>query len=191
MNLALEKRKLEEFVKITGYPVLSGVVAPRLMDNLRISLLVAVLLSIILIAISTRSIKLGLACFVPNMLPIVCVELILYLLGIPLNMSIAVALTVAFGIAVDDSIHMLNQYMLNRRDHDNLPAVAGALKEVTPALFSTTLILSGGLIIMCFSTLPAMAVFALVVIMTLVFAFLADKPIREQQLFPLMKPRLE
>ncbi len=174
MDTALEKRSLSEVVKITGYPVLSGVVAPRLMDNLRISLLVAVLLSIILIALSAGSIKLGLACLVPNMLPIVCVELILYLLGIPLNMSIAVALTVAFGIAVDDSIHMLNQYMLNRRDHDNLPAVAGAVKEVTPALFSTTLILSGGLIIMCFSTLPAMAVFALVVIMTLVLAFLAD-----------------
>lgn len=174
MDSALEKRNLQSYVKITGYPVLSGVVAPRLMDNLRISLLVAVLLSIVLIALSSGSIKLGLACLVPNMLPIVCVELILYLAGIPLNMSIAVALTVAFGIAVDDSIHMLNQYMLNRRDHDNLPAVAGAVKEVTPALFSTTLILSGGLIIMCFSTLPAMAVFALVVIMTLVLAFLAD-----------------
>jgi predicted RND superfamily exporter protein len=174
MNAALEKRNLQPYVKITGYPVLSGVVAPRLMDNLRISLLVAVLLSIVLIALSSGSIKLGLACLVPNMLPIVCVELILYLAGIPLNMSIAVALTVAFGIAVDDSIHMLNQYMLNRRHHDNLPAVAGAVKEVTPALFSTTLILSGGLIIMCFSTLPAMAVFALVVIMTLVLAFLAD-----------------
>lgn len=174
MNAALEKRDLQPYVKITGYPVLSGVVAPRLMDNLRISLLVAVLLSIVLIALSSGSIKLGLACLVPNMLPIVCVELILYLAGIPLNMSIAVALTVAFGIAVDDSIHMLNQYMLNRRYHDNLPAVAGAVKEVTPALFSTTLILSGGLIIMCFSTLPAMAVFALVVIMTLVLAFLAD-----------------
>ena len=174
MGTALEKRSLSEHVKITGYPVLSGVVAPRLMDNLRISLLVAVLLSIILIALSAGSIKLGLACLIPNMLPIVCVELILYLTGIPLNMSIAVALTVAFGIAVDDSIHMLNQYMLNRREHDNLPAVAGAVKEVTPALFSTTLILSGGLIIMCFSTLPAMAVFALVVIMTLVLAFLAD-----------------
>jgi predicted RND superfamily exporter protein len=174
MNAALEKRNLQPYVKITGYPVLSGVVAPRLMDNLRISLLVAVLLSILLIALSSGSIKLGLACLVPNMLPIVCVELILYLAGIPLNMSIAVALTVAFGIAVDDSIHMLNQYMLNRRHHDNLPAVAGAVKEVTPALFSTTLILSGGLIIMCFSTLPAMAVFALVVIMTLVLAFLAD-----------------
>lgn len=174
MNMALEKRNLQDHVKITGYPVLSGVVAPRLMDNLRISLLVAVLLSVILIAISTRSIRLGLACLIPNMLPIVCVELILYLSGIPLNMSIAVALTVAFGIAVDDSIHMLNQYILNRRHHNNMTAVAGAVKEVTPALFSTTLILSGGLIIMCFSTLPAIAVFALVVILTLVFAFLAD-----------------
>jgi len=174
MNTALEKRDLVEHVKITGYPVLSGVVAPRLMDNLRISLLVAVLLSVVLIAISSGSLKLGLACLIPNMLPIVCVELILYLAGIPLNMSIAVALTVAFGIAVDDSIHMLNQYMLNRREHDNMAAVAGAVKEVTPALFSTTLILSGGLVIMCFSTLPAIAVFALVVIMTLVFAFLAD-----------------
>ncbi len=174
MDTALEKRDLLQHVKITGYPVLSGVVAPRLMDNLRISLLVAVFLSIILIALSSGSLKLGLACLVPNMLPIICVELILYSIGIPLNMSIAVALTVAFGIAVDDSIHMLNQYMLNKRDHDNLPAVAGALREVTPALFSTTLILSGGLIIMCFSTLPAMAVFAVVVIMTLLLAFLAD-----------------
>lgn len=174
MNTALEKRELQDHVKITGYPVLSGVVAPRLMDNLRISLLVAVFLSIVLIAISSGSIKLGLACLVPNLLPIVCVELILYLMGIPLNMSIAVALTVAFGIAVDDSIHMLNQYMLNKRHHDNLTSVAGAIKEVTPALFSTTLILSGGLIIMCFSALPAMAVFALVIIITLVFAFLAD-----------------
>lgn len=174
MNEALEKRSLQDHVKITGYPVLSGVVAPRLMDNLRVSLLVAVLLSIALIAISAKSIKLGLVCLVPNLLPIICVELILYLAGIPLNMSIAVALTVAFGIAVDDSIHMLNQYMLNRREHDNLSAVAGALKEVTPALFSTTLILSGGLVIMCFSALPAMAVFALVIIITLVFALLAD-----------------
>ena len=174
LQVALEKRDLVKNVRITGYPVLSGVVAPRLMDNLRISLLVAVMLSIILIAISAGSMRLGFACLIPNLLPIVCVELILYLAGIPLNMSIAVALTVAFGIAVDDSIHMLNQYMLNKRNHDNLSAVSEALKEVTPALFSTTLILSGGLIIMCFSTLPAMAVFAVVVIMTLIFAFLAD-----------------
>ncbi|MBO6815412.1 MAG: MMPL family transporter [Rhizobiaceae bacterium] len=174
LKQGLEAQGVSGFVKISGYPVLSGVVAPRLMDNLRISLLLAVLFSIIIVAIAARSIRLGLSCLVPNLLPIVCVELILYLAGVPLNMSITVALTVAFGIAVDDSIHMLNQYLINRQHHDNVPAVAGAIKEVTPAFFSTTLILSGGLLIMGFSSLPAMSVFAVVMILTLVFAFLAD-----------------
>ena len=69
---------------------------------------------------------------------------------------------------------MLNQYLINRKDHDGMTSIKGALLEVTPAIFSTTLILSGGLFIMSFSSLPAMAVFSTVVIMTLVFAFLAD-----------------
>ncbi|MEM7288828.1 MAG: MMPL family transporter [Pseudomonadota bacterium] len=174
LSASLEKRSLDAVVKVTGYPVLSGVVAPRLMDTLRISLLLAVILSIATIAIAARSLKYGLVCLVPNLLPIVMVELILYSLGVPLNLSITVALTVAFGIAVDDSVHMLNQYLINRSSHEKQLAVQGALKEVTPAIFSTTLILSGGLLIMSFSTLPAMAVFSAVVIMTLVFAFLAD-----------------
>ena len=174
LNEAIEKRQLSDFVTITGYPVLSGVVAPRLMDNLRVSLLLAVLLSIFVVAVSARSIRYGLACLVPNLMPIVLVELILFALGIPLNLSITVALTVAFGIAVDDSVHMLNQYMIYRKEHESSLSALGALKEVTPAIFSTTLILSSGLVIMSFSSLPAMAVFSAVVIMTLVFAFLAD-----------------
>ncbi len=174
LNNAFEERGVSEFVSITGYPVLSGVVAPRLMDNLRISLLIAVILSIIVVAVASGSWRIGLACLVPNLLPIVGVEIILFAAGIPLNMSITVALTVAFGIAVDDSIHMLNQYMINKQEHDASAAVSGAIKEVTPAIFSTTLILSAGLLIMCFSSLPAMSVFAVVVMMTLVIAFLAD-----------------
>ncbi len=174
LEMAFEKRGLGEFVKTTGYPVLSGIVAPRLMDNLRISLLIAVFLSIVTIAISARSLRYGLACLVPNLLPIVLVELLLFALGIPLNLSITVALTVAFGIAVDDSVHMLNQYMINRGTMEKDIAIREAISEVTPAIFSTTVILSSGLLIMAFSSLPAMAVFSIVVIMTLVFAFLAD-----------------
>ncbi len=174
LNVELEERGLSQFSRITGYPVLSGVVAPRLMDKLRISLLLAVFMSIAVIATATRSLSLGLACLVPNLLPIVCVELILYLVGIPLNMSITVALTVAFGIAVDDSIHMINQYLLNREEDEQSASIIGAIQEVTPAIFSTTLILSGGLLVMSFSSLPAMAVFSAVVVMTLVFAFIAD-----------------
>lgn len=175
LNVVLKKEGLDERVIITGYPVLSGVVAPRLMNNLRISLIIAVGLAIAVLMIATRSIRLGFACLVPNLLPILSVELVLWLVGIPLNMSITVALTVAFGIAVDDSIHLVNQFMINREaGQDGESSVIDALHEVTPALVSTTVILSAGLAIMLFSTLPALSVFALVVILTLVFALLCD-----------------
>ncbi len=171
----LQESGLADRVTITGYPILAGVVAPRLMDNLRISLILAVGLAILVIMISTRSIRTGLACLVPNLLPILLVELVLWLAGIPLNLSITVALTVAFGIAVDDSIHLVNQYLINSEDSSEpREAVESALHDVTPALVSTTVILSAGLLIMLFSTLPAISVFALVVILTLIFALLCD-----------------
>lgn len=174
-NVALEKEGMAERVVITGYPILSGVVAPRLMNNLRISLIIAVGLAIAVLMIATRSIRLGFTCLVPNLLPILLVELVLWLAGIPLNMSITVALTVAFGIAVDDSIHLVNQFMINRESGQRgKSAVINALHEVTPALVSTTIILSAGLAIMLFSSLPALSVFALVVILTLIFALLCD-----------------
>ena len=89
-------------------------------------------------------------------------------------MSIAVALTVAFGIAVDDSVHLLNEYLAKRAQMGSGPAIAQALEEIVPAIFSTTLILSGGMAIMMFSSLYAISVFSGVVIITLVFAFLCD-----------------
>lgn len=159
---------------VTGYPVLASVVAPRLMDNLRLGLLLAVAFSIAIISLATRSLKLGLLCFIPNLLPILCVELLLIVAGIPLNMSIAVALTVAFGIAVDDSVHLLNEYLSKRAQMDKEQAISSALEEIIPAIFSTTIILSGGMAIMMFSSLYAISVFSGVVIITLVFAFLCD-----------------
>ena len=171
----LKEKGLSDRVTMTGYPILAGIVAPRLMDDLRTSLILAVTLAIGIIMVAARSVRIGLACILPNLLPILCVEIVLWLLGIPLNMSITVALTVAFGIAVDDSIHMVNQYMMDSEaGASRQSAVKSALKEVTPALVSTTLILSGGMTIMLFSTLPAIAVFALVVILTLIFALLCD-----------------
>ena len=175
LDKELTKKGFRDRVVVTGYPVLSGVVAPRLMNNLRISLIIAVGLAIGVLMIATRSVKIGLACLVPNLLPILAVEFVLWMVGIPLNMSITVALTVAFGIAVDDSIHLINEYMINRsKGLEGKVAVIGALRDVTPALVSTTLILSAGLSIMLFSSLPALSVFALVVILTLLFALLCD-----------------
>ncbi len=174
LDLLLEKENLRDSVTITGFPILSSVVAPRLMDNLRISLLAAVILSIFIIMLAARSVYAGLACLVPNLLPIISVEIILWLMGIPLDMSITVALTVAFGIAVDNSVHLLNQQMIEIENHEPEMAVKRSLKEVFPAMISSTLILVGGLSITLLSELPIITIFSTVVTLTLVFAVLID-----------------
>ncbi len=161
-------------VTVTGFPVLSAVVAPRLMDNLRFSLLGTIVVSIVLIGFAARSWRLGLACLVPNLLPIVCVELILWATGTPLNLSVTVALTVAFGLAVNDSIHLTNQYMMERARKGPHEALSLALKHTLPAMASTTLILAGGLVITLFSALPVISLFSAVMILTLLFAILFD-----------------
>ncbi len=170
----LATKDLDRYVTLTGYPILASVVAPRLMDNLRISLLAAIVMSIVLITIAARSWRNGLACLIPNLLPILCVETVLWLSGTPLNMSVAVSLTVAFGLAVNDSIHLLNQYLIGKAALDNRPAMELALRQVFPAMLSTTLILSGGLAIMLLSSLPAITLFSAVMILTLILALLFD-----------------
>ncbi|MCP4074049.1 MAG: MMPL family transporter [Hyphomicrobiales bacterium] len=174
LNKLLKQNNLETNVIITGFPILSSIVAPRLMDKLRISLLAAVFLSIFIIMLAARSIRLGLACLIPNLLPIISVEIILWLAGIPLDVSITVALTVAFGIAVDDSIHLLNQHMIGMQKNDANISVRTALQEVSPAMLSTTLILVIGLSITLLSELPIITIFAAVVTSTLVFAVLTN-----------------
>ena len=176
LDALLSADNLKNSVVITGFPILSSIVAPRLMDNLRISLLAAVFLSIFIIMLAARSFRLGLACLVPNLLPIISVEIILWIFGIPLDMSITVALTVAFGIAVDDSIHLLNHFMqdMEEKDISTKAAVEKSLREVSPAMLSTTLILVAGLSITLLSELPIITIFSTVVTLTLVFAVLTD-----------------
>lgn len=49
-----------------------------------------------------------------------------------------------------------------------------ALRSVFPAMMSTTLILSGGLAIMLYSSLPAISLFSAVMMLTLLFALAFD-----------------
>lgn len=174
LRKVMENKGLADHVAITGYPVLASIVAPRLMDNLRLSLIAAIFISILLIMLSAGSFRRGLACLVPNLLPVVSVELVLWIAGIPLNMSVTVALTVAFGLAVNDSIHLLNQYIHNRHEAGPVVAMDLSVRQVLPAMLSTTLILVGGLAIMLFSSLPVIVLFSAVMILTLIFAIIFD-----------------
>ena len=91
-----------------------------------------------------------------------------------LSLSVVVAMTI--GIVVDDTVHFLSKYLRARRDYGNAPddAVRYAFRTAGPALFTTTVVLVAGFLILLFSPLIPTAQVGLLTAMIIGFAFLAD-----------------
>lgn len=92
-----------------------------------------------------RSLTLTFAALIPNLVPIAVGFGVLGLSGIPLDAGTVLAGSLALGIAVDDTIHVVSAYY-DRIAQGELPekASAGALAKVLPALVATTVITGAG-----------------------------------------------
>lgn len=161
--------------EISGFRVLTAYASISMIWTLQQSLGLAVLLSVLLIGIAFRSWKVALVSLIPNALPILLTELFLYSSGIQLQLTTVISLTVAFGIAVDDTIHFLAHYTRARERGASIPeAVDSTLDRVGPALIATTLILVAGCAVLMVSALPQVALFGFLTVITLLSALLGD-----------------
>ena len=96
-------------------------------------------------------------------------------LTISLGDAYLLAFAIAFGIAVDDSIHFINRYMLeSRRWPDTRSALAAAMSETGQAMIITTVLISCGLLVTLFSEFHTIRLFGGMLIATLLTALLGD-----------------
>lgn len=159
----------------TGLVVHSARKAQQILGELKLSLLVAVVLAIGLIALAFRSISAGLFSLVPNVLPIFVTGTFLLLLGKGLQFASALALTIAFGIAVNDTIHFLSRYRHERAaGRECVAAALDTIRAVGPIMISTTLVLCCGLAATLVSNLPLTVLFGILCVLLLLTALLAD-----------------
>ncbi|TLP48195.1 hypothetical protein FDK21_00560 [Cohaesibacter sp. CAU 1516] len=173
----LEADGLGDHVTLAGLSLLTAKETPNLISDLRTGLIGAIIIVILAIMLLVRSIRFGIAFLLPNLIPILTVEAYFWIVDKPLNMTAVIALTIAFGIAVDNSIHLLNQYRLCRHtnpDDSHSQAMARAIGAITPAVLATTMLLVAGLGMTQLSTLPSVALFGQLVITALFVALLAD-----------------
>lgn len=117
----------------------------RLAEELIQSVLLALVLIIVTIGITFRSLTMAIASVFPNVLPIM-IGLGLYSLsGEKLNPLPGVAFCIAIGIAVDDTVHLLARYQEQLKKSNNAyQSMLLALQKVTPALLHTSIILVSG-----------------------------------------------
>jgi len=162
---------------ITGLTAIEAKLSDRMIRELTISFLIAAFACPLLIAVWFGEWRFGIAAILPNILPILLVGAFLMWSGWKLQFSSAVALSVAFGVAVDDTVHVLNRLHIKRQSPNGaftvgqLPEV---MQHVAPALLTTTLVLSFGLLGTAFSSMPTAAYFGMLCITIFILALLCD-----------------
>ncbi len=161
--------------RVTGFNVLTAFGSTNMIGSLRNGLTFAILINICVIGAAFRSWRAALVAIIPNFLPILGTEFYLWASGAGLQLTTVIALTIAFGIAVDDTIHFLATYTRLRRA--GIPpgeAVDATLERIGPALVATTIILCAGTCVVMFSALPQVAIFGTLTVLTLVLALIGD-----------------
>jgi hypothetical protein len=177
-------------IRIAGFDALMAREFTSLIGQLRNSLLVAVILNVLLIGIVARSARLSLAALTPNLLPILAVEMFVWLRGGGINMSEVIALTIAFGIAVDNAVHMLNiREDFIREGKAPAAALETAVVEVGPGLVASCAIIGASTLVTQVSVLPMVPTVGQLIVATLVLALVSNLAILPANLWTLERDK--
>ncbi len=159
----------------TGTALLNTRSGENLVNNLIISLLVALVLISCIMALLFRSWRLTIISLIPNIIPLLLVGGTMGFTGIILKPSTALIFPLAFGIAVDATIHFLAKYRLMRDMRlDKDEAIRVTMQETGKALLFATLVLMSGFLVFTLSSFGGTVNMGALTALTLALALTAN-----------------
>ena len=162
-------------VRITGSALLIDENNADLSENMMIGLLVAFASIAVIMGFLFRSFKMIFISLIPNIIPLCMLGGILGLFAVDLKLSTSIIFTVAFGIAVDDTIHFMSRYKMEReKGRSLLYAIKRTFISTGKALIITSFILSSGFMSLMLSSFMGTFYTGLFISLTLFFALIAD-----------------
>lgn len=180
---ALEAKLLDWFatnapqlkISVTGHAPLFANIGLSLTMNMVVGDLTTVLVITLILAFSFRSMRLGLVTLIPNIIPPAVIYGIWgYLVG-KIDIAAAGAFSMGMGIIVDDTIHILRNYVIFRQQgHDPEESLRHTFRHSGPALVLTTLVLSSGLGVLCLAKFGPNQVTAQMMASTIALALIYD-----------------
>lgn len=161
-------------VKVTGVTVINARESTRTISNLNASLLLSVFANLLVIALAFGGLSFGIVSFLPNMLPILTVGTMLFLAGRGMQFTSVIALTVAFGVAVNDSVHFINRFLHTDNDGSLSGRLIETSRRIGPVIIGTTLIIIAGMSTTLTSGMPTIGLFGKIASLTLVAGIIGD-----------------
>ncbi len=162
--------------RVIGLPAIMRHGSVDLIRELSLGLLLASAGGALVVALAFRSLFILPVALVVNLLPVLVVGCAPHILNQGhLTPPLTLALTVAFGIAIDDTVHLLLRYhQALRSGLAASDALAQALKTAGGVMTMTTILLIVGLAVTAFSVFHPVRLFGATLSLSLLAALLTD-----------------
>lgn len=149
---------------------------------------VAFLLVGLIAGILFRSWRISFLLLIPNVIPLLLMLAVMYFLDIEFKLTTAILFTVAFGIAVDDSIHFMTRFRLELGSGRSFfYAMKRTFLETGKAILLTTVVLVSGFVLFVMSDFGVTFYSGVLISCALIFALLADLMLLPLLLIPMKR----
>lgn len=162
-------------VYVSGTTVLVADLTDNIVGSLRSSILLAFIFIALLMGWLFRDLKLIVISLLPNIIPLIITAGVMGFAGVDIKPSTAVIFTIAFGIAVDDSIHYLARLRIEiGRTRSLREAIMITTEKTGRAIILTSIILATGFGTLATSAFTSTMLMGALTCLTITTALLAD-----------------
>ncbi len=167
-------KKYKSFVTGTSVMFFKG--TKYLVNNLYVSLSLAILLISLFMSLMFNSWRMVIISLIPNLLPLLLTAGMMGYFGVPIKPSTILVFSIAFGISVDDTIHYLAKYRqeLIANNWNIKLSVLNALEETGISMLFTSIVLFFGFGIFTTSSFGGTQALGLLISFTLLIAMLSN-----------------
>ncbi len=166
----------KENLKISGIGYLFDNISNKLTLNILIGLIIAIIIiGLTFVVINEFNFKYFVVALIPNIVPVFTCLGILYFNGFYFSLSNAFILAIVFGLIVDDSIHIISAYSINRKENKTINEALDYCKRYTfKAVCKTTIVIIISLLPLLFSEFKSISQLAFITIISAIIAVIFD-----------------
>lgn len=162
-------------LKVNGFSVVFAQLNNFILETQFKSFFAAFFVAFLCLWYFIKSFKTTILVLIPNILPLAILAIFMNLLDIPLDVSTAMITPIMLGIAMDDTIHLVYKYRRSKAVRGSAEQrMDKAMHYTGSALFSTTIALVAGFLIIASSAVPSVRDFGVLCAVTVAIALITD-----------------
>lgn len=169
MEIFIQENSTEDCqIEITGMPFVDITMDRSLINSQMASITIAIIFVIIIVGLILRSLSSGIYASIPIIAAIIILFGVMGLSGIPLNIATVLVASVALGIGIDYSIHIISHFNHTYQKTANAKvAIEEAIMVSGKAIIINVISVSGGFLILIFSEMVPLQYFGFLIALSM------------------------